>query len=63
MKPILQFIGYKSVSIFQDISFRHRAGKENHVFKTKLGPDVQWKLQQVCTNNNIYKTKLGPDIQ
>ncbi|WAR02659.1 ROGDI-like protein [Mya arenaria] len=30
-----------------DISFRHKAGKENHMFKTKISPDIQWPLPQV----------------
>ncbi|XP_052221262.1 protein rogdi-like [Dreissena polymorpha] len=30
-----------------DISFRHKLGKENHIFKTKIGPEVQWQLPQV----------------
>ncbi|XP_045172151.2 protein rogdi-like [Mercenaria mercenaria] len=32
-----------------DISFRHtgKSGKDNHIFKTKIGPDGRWNLQQV----------------
>lgn len=30
-----------------DISFRHKSGKDNHIFKTKFGADGQWILQQI----------------
>ncbi|XP_060594773.1 protein rogdi-like [Ruditapes philippinarum] len=30
-----------------DISFKHKSGKDNHIYKTKIGPDGQWSLQQI----------------
>ncbi|KAL4224422.1 hypothetical protein ACF0H5_017874 [Mactra antiquata] len=30
-----------------DVSFRHKSGRDNHVFKTKFSQDGQWSLPQI----------------
>lgn len=43
-----------------DISFKHKAGKDHHIFKTKILPDrFSWKLHQVQDSANHLATTLS----
>uniref|UniRef100_K1S0Y7 Protein rogdi n=1 Tax=Magallana gigas TaxID=29159 RepID=K1S0Y7_MAGGI len=42
------------VTVFnEDISFKHKQGKDNHTYKTTINPEISWKLQQVQDATNF----------
>ncbi|XP_071093720.1 protein rogdi-like [Haliotis cracherodii] len=64
-------------SIFEaDINFKHKQGKEHHIYKTSILEDSQWKLQQIqdagnhlCralmtvnSHDGSYKFKSGKEV-
>ncbi|XP_061163104.1 protein rogdi-like [Saccostrea echinata] len=42
-----------------DISFKHKQGKDNHVYKTSINPEVTWKLQQVQDATNFLYSAIN----
>ncbi|KAL3857694.1 hypothetical protein ACJMK2_012347 [Sinanodonta woodiana] len=42
-----------------DISFKHKKGKDDHLFKTAIHPETQWKLQQIQDAGNHLHSAIS----
>ncbi|XP_052717472.1 uncharacterized protein LOC128189763 [Crassostrea angulata] len=56
----LEFDVTEVVIVFnEDISFKHKQGKDNHTYKTTINPEISWKLQQVQDATNFLYSAIN----